>query len=69
MAAGLWVVDGVSFVVDDSTKIEGDPQVGDVVKIEGKVQSDGTNLAHEIELEEDESIGDDDSSGSDDDFW
>jgi hypothetical protein len=67
MAAGLWVVDGVSFVVDDSTKIEGDPQVGDVVKIEGKVQSDGTNLAHEIELEEDESIGDDDSSGSDDD--
>lgn len=68
IAAGLWVVDGVSFVVDDTTEIEGDPQVGDMVKIEATVQSDGTNLAHEIELEEDESVGDDDaSSGSDDD--
>ncbi|MHB0988313.1 MAG: DUF5666 domain-containing protein [Bellilinea sp.] len=78
MSAGLWVVDGVSFVVDSSTKIEGDIQAGDIVKIEGQVQSDGTTiLAHEIELEEDASIGSDDdaedsddnsgSSGSDDD--
>ncbi|MBA4398849.1 MAG: hypothetical protein C0396_03125 [Anaerolinea sp.] len=68
MTAGLWVVDGVSFMVDSSTKIEGDIQVGDTVKIEGHVQSDGTTvLAHEIELEEDTSIGsDDDSEDSDD---
>jgi len=67
MVAGLWVVDGIEFVVDGTTKIEGDPQVGDTVKVEAHVQSDGTNLAHEIELEEDESIGDDDDSSSDDD--
>ncbi len=68
MTAGLWVVDGVSFMVDSSTKIEGDPQVGDIVKIEGHLQSDGTTiLAHEIELEDDASIGsDDDSEDSDD---
>lgn len=68
MTAGLWVVDGVSFMVDSSTKIEGDPQVGDIVKIEGHLQSDGaTILAHEIELEDDASIGsDDDSEDSDD---
>ena len=67
MTAGLWVVDGVSFMVDATTEIEGDPQVGDIVKIEGQVQSDGTNLAHEIELEDDTSIGsDDDSEDSDD---
>jgi len=67
MVAGLWVVDGIEFVVDDTTKIEGDPVVGDTVKVEAHVQSDGTNLAHEIELEENESIGDDDDSSSDDD--
>jgi len=68
MAAGLWVVDGVSFVVDSSTKIEGDPQIGDIVKVEANVQGDGTNLAHEIELEDDESIGSgDDSKDSDED--
>lgn len=68
MTAGLWVVDGVSFMVDSSTKIEGDIQVGDIIKIEGHVQSDGTTiLAHEIELEDDSSIGSgDDSDDSDD---
>jgi hypothetical protein len=67
MVAGLWVVDGIEFVVDDTTKIEGDPQVGDTVKVEAHVQSDGTNLAHEIELEDDDSSGDEDSSSDDDD--
>lgn len=67
MVAGLWVVDGIEFVVDDTTKIEGDPQVGDIVKVEAHVQSDGTNLAHEIELEDHDSSGDDDSSSDDDD--
>ncbi|HAL17552.1 MAG TPA: hypothetical protein DCP32_12640 [Anaerolineaceae bacterium] len=68
MTAGIWVVDGVSFVVDLSTKIEGDIQVGDIVKIKGHVQSDGTTvLAHKIELEDDASTGsDDDSEDSDD---
>lgn len=68
MTAGLWVVDGVSFMVDSSTKIEGDIQVGDIIKIEGQVQSDGTTvLAHEIELKDDASIGSgDDSEDSDD---
>ena len=68
MSAGLWVVNGMSFVVDENTKIEGDPQMGDTVEVEAYVQSDGTNLAYEIELEDDESVGDDDdSSGYDDD--
>ncbi|MFA5837868.1 MAG: DUF5666 domain-containing protein [Bellilinea sp.] len=68
MTAGLWVVDGVSFMVDSSTKIEGDIQIGDIIKIEGQVQSDGTTvLAHEIELKDDASIGSgDDSEDSDD---
>ncbi|MFZ3078780.1 MAG: DUF5666 domain-containing protein [Bellilinea sp.] len=68
ITAGLWVVDGVSFMVDSSTKIEGDIQIGDIIKIEGQVQSDGTTvLAHEIELKDDASIGSgDDSEDSDD---
>lgn len=50
----LWIVAGTGFLVDDSTKIEGDPAIGDTVKVEATIQTDGTYLAKEIELEDDE---------------
>lgn len=59
----LWVIGGMSFVVDSSTKIEGSPQVGDMVKVEAYQQGDGSYLAHEIEAE------DQDMDDQDDDFY
>lgn len=66
----LWIVAGTGFLVDDSTKIEGDPAIGDTVKIEATIQADGTYLAKEIELEnhdEDSDDRDSDDDGDDDD--
>ncbi len=50
----LWIVAGTGFLIDDSTKIEGDPAIGDTVKVEAYIQTDGTYLAKEIDLEDDE---------------
>lgn len=61
----LWVVAGTGFLVDASTKIEGDPEIGDTVKIEAYIQTDGTYLAKEIELEHDDEVSDDKDSDSD----
>jgi len=55
----LWIVAGTGFLIDDSTKIEGDPAIGDTVKVEAYIQSDGTYLAKEIELEDDEDSSED----------
>ncbi|MHB8818272.1 MAG: DUF5666 domain-containing protein, partial [Bellilinea sp.] len=66
----LWVIGGMSFIIDTSTKIEGSPVVGDVVKIEAFVQNDGTYLAHEIELEDhDDDVDDDRDDDQDDDQY
>lgn len=45
-----WVISGQSFVVDSSTIIVGDPQVGDWVYVEGRLLPDGTKLADKIIL-------------------
>jgi len=50
-----WTISGVEIAIGDHTEITGDPQVGDVVKVEGHILADGTWLADEIKLvEEDE---------------
>ena len=50
-----WTISGVEIAIGDHTEIKGDPQVGDVVKVEGHILADGTWLADEIRLvEEDE---------------
>jgi hypothetical protein len=48
-----WVVAGVELAVDDKTEIQEDIAVGDTVKVEGRILEDGTWLAEEITLAED----------------
>jgi hypothetical protein len=51
--AGLvWVIDGETIRIDGSTEIDGDPQVGDTVKVEGVRLADGSVLAEKIEKED-----------------
>lgn len=45
-----WTVDGQRFAVDDSTLILGDPQVGDLVHVEGRLRSGELPKADVIEL-------------------
>ncbi len=51
-----WVVAGIAFETEDWTEIQGDIQVGDLVRVEGRVVSDGTWVATEIKPLEDESL-------------
>ena len=44
-----WVVAGISFETRDWTDIDPGLQVGDLVRVKGKIQEDGTWLAFEIE--------------------
>lgn len=75
MLAGLLRVEGFDFIVNDSTRIEGDDssltfealQVGDYVEVEGYRSENGDLVASEIELEENEREDDDSSDDSDDD--
>ncbi|MGQ0605246.1 MAG: DUF5666 domain-containing protein [Anaerolineales bacterium] len=43
-----WIVGGIPLAVDDNTEIKGEIAVGDRVKVEGVVLSDGTWFAQEI---------------------
>lgn len=47
-----WLISGVTIAVDENTEIEDGIQVGDVVKVEGRILEDGTWLASEIKLAE-----------------
>ncbi len=50
-----WTISGVEIAIGEHTEIKGDPQIGDIVKVEGHILADGTWLADEIKLaEEDE---------------
>lgn len=42
-----------TFLIDASTDIEGTPAVGDLVEVEGRYNSAGVLVAHEIEIEDD----------------
>jgi hypothetical protein len=50
MNGDTWIIDGVTVIVSRRTEIKGNPVVGDVVKVEGQRQGDGTVAAHEIEV-------------------
>jgi mannose-6-phosphate isomerase-like protein (cupin superfamily) len=54
IGADAWVIAGIDIVIDENTEIEGDIVIGDVVEVEGVVLADGTWLAHEIKLADDE---------------
>ncbi|NUM45203.1 MAG: FecR domain-containing protein [Anaerolineales bacterium] len=43
-----WTIAGVPITTDQTTEITGDPVVGDLVKVEGQILTDGTWLASEI---------------------
>ena len=53
--ADSWTISGVEIAVDDDTVIEENIEVGDVVHVTGVILADGTWLAHQIELVEEES--------------
>jgi hypothetical protein len=45
-----WMIAGQPFAVDQGTSITGDPQAGDIVRVEGYSSVDGTPLAEAITL-------------------
>ncbi len=50
IAANSWTVAGQIFAVDAETVILGNPQVGDYVRVEGRLLDDGTPYAEQIAL-------------------
>lgn len=54
MGADQWIISGVPVKVDSETEIEGTPQVGDVVHVAFVILEDGSWLAKEIEIVEEE---------------
>ena len=46
----VWMVAGRIFATDDATLVVGDPQIGDWVRVEGRLLSDGAAQAERIEL-------------------
>jgi len=49
-----WTISGIAIAIDDQTKIGEGIEVGEVVKVEGHIRDDGTWLAEEIKLAEEE---------------
>ncbi|HLF87486.1 MAG TPA: DUF5666 domain-containing protein [Anaerolineales bacterium] len=45
----IWVISGKAIATNQETKISGDPEVGDLVQVKGRILPDGTWLAREIE--------------------
>jgi len=45
----IWTVSGVAFVVDQTTTVSGDPQVNDVVHVDGRILENGDWVADSIE--------------------
>jgi hypothetical protein len=48
-----WIVSGIAFETEVWTEIDDDIEVGDLVKVEGRILPDGTWVADEIELADD----------------
>jgi hypothetical protein len=48
-----WIVDGRVVRIDGDTEIRDDPEVGDIVRVKARLQSDGGWLAEKIEREDD----------------
>lgn len=51
---GMWIVDGRVILVTSQTEIEGETEVGDIVKVEAFENEDGVLVAHEIEQADDD---------------
>ena len=71
MDASRWTVGGLTFLITPSTEIKDAIVLGDFVKVEASVATDGTRTALEIQLDDEQQIGDDqesedDHSGGDD---
>jgi len=60
ISGNVWTVDGKAVTVTDATQVEGNPKIGDTVKVEGTRQADGSVLAKQIE---NKSSGGDGSDG------
>jgi len=54
MGNGTWEIGGRIINITSETKIDGEPRVGRIAKVEGVVQTDGSIKALEIEVEEPE---------------
>jgi len=52
-----WVVSGIAFTTTNWTEIEAGIEVGDHVKVEGRIEEDGTWVASEIERLDDDDDG------------
>lgn len=46
-----WTIAGQNFATDDQTLIIGNPQIGDIVRVEGRLNEDGGRIANRIILE------------------
>jgi hypothetical protein len=44
-----WEVSGIFFTIAETTSISGDPQIGDTVKVTGRVMEDGEHIADTVE--------------------
>ena len=49
-----WLISGIEVLVNGRTEIKNNPLPGDVVKVEGQIDPDGSWLAHEIKLVDDD---------------
>ena len=47
---GLWTVSGVTIIINDSTSLADGIEAGDRVVVKGRIQDDGSWLAHKITL-------------------
>lgn len=44
-----WLIDGTTFLVDEETRLEGDPEIGDEVEVKAEQRQDGTLYAVRID--------------------
>ncbi len=58
-----WMIGGRKVVTVATTEIKNNPQVGSYVKVHATPQADGSYLAREIEIDDDNRQGDDNRSG------
>ncbi len=51
-----WRVSGITFTTDTNTEIDAGIEIGDRVKVEGRILADGTWLAEEVRLLDDQTL-------------
>lgn len=63
ISGNTWMIGGRKVVTVSTTEIKNNPQVGSYVKVHATPQADGSYLAREIEIDDDNRQGDDNRSG------